>query len=79
MHSESILSRLVVSIFFNYTFVMKAPLCRVCDVGVFPDLQGIILEDFFSCVGRIQGATQSPSPSKYFEKSNIYSETILAD
>ena len=50
MHSESILSRLVVSIFFNYTFVMKAPLCRVCDVGVFPDLQGIILEDFFFLV-----------------------------
>ena len=27
---------------------------------------------FFSCVGRIQGATQPPTPSKYFEKLMQY-------
>ena len=36
IHSESIHSPLVVGIFLNFTFVMKAALCRVCDAVVFP-------------------------------------------
>ena len=49
---------------------MKAPLCRVCDAGV----------GCFSCVGRIQGATQPPPLSKYFAKIDaIFSpETIVS-
>ena len=62
MHSESIPSRLVL-VFFTF-FVMKAPMWRVCDAGVFPRyIQGIILEEFFlPRVGGVLGATQPPPP-----------------
>ena len=40
MHSESIHSRMGVGIFLKFHFVLKAPMCSVCDEEVFPSFRG---------------------------------------
>ena len=57
---------------------MKAPLCRICDAGVFPSFIGDYMdpeEFFFSFFRRKDsGGNTGPFPlSKYFEKLKQYS------
>ena len=86
IHSESIHSRLLVGFFFfffwNFTFVMKAPSCRVCDVGVYRGSHGRSWF-FFLCRKDPGGNTAPPPPPAppniLKNWCNMHSETILAD
>ena len=70
--------------FWNFTFVMKAPSCRVCDVGVYRGSHGRSWYFFFLC-RKDPGATQPPPPPPPAPPNilknwcNMPSETILAD
>ena len=71
---------LLVFFFFNFTFVMKAPSCRVSDMGVYRGLYGRSWFFFYLCRKDRGGGRQHSHPSKYFEKLLQYApETILAD
>ena len=69
---------------WNYTFVIKSPDVQGMWCGSFPsfNLTGDYINmggvGFFSCVGRIQGATLSPPPNILKNLCNIYSETIIS-
>ena len=70
-------------VFFLNSLLSWKPRCAGYVMREFsPHLQGIIWtrKSFFSCVGRIQGATQAPSPSPNILKNwcNIHSETIFS-
>ena len=64
---------------WNFTFVIKSPDVQGMWCGSFPsfyiNMGGV---GFFSCVGRIQGATLSPPPNILKNLCNIYSETIIS-